>query len=182
MQFKFDLKCIEPPSQGTIDLFSRIVRRSDSGAMVPLGNYLAAVTASRISGVHEIPGIVVITWGHGSDYTAFGSILDALKNVDNFGGDWNPEGFGIKLNEEQNLNWISAFPAGDLTEEIYNDLSPAVNAESIGEVLKIWREQIVEPSGIDDSLTFFVLGISHDEQSAQHIIDSVSVAIDEQFG
>jgi hypothetical protein len=175
--FAFDLIAIEPPSAATLALLSMAVKRKDTGEMVALGKFLAAVTASRMYSPSFTPTVTVASWGKGASSSVFYQVIEALKLVGLCGGEWKAEGFGGEWEVGCSIQWVSAYAVAESTDSTYLELSPAANADKVRRVMDAWLHHIVRPVAKDDALSFMIVATAKTPELADAIKESAKLQL-----
>jgi hypothetical protein len=175
--FAYDLIAIDPPSAATIGLLNMPVKRKDTGDMVALGQFLAAVTASRMYTPSLTPAVSVVSWGQGADSSVFYQIIDALKLIGLCGGEWKAEGLGSEFEAGCSIQWVSAYAVAESTDSTYLEISPAANADKVQGVMDAWLHHIVRPVAKDDALSFMIVATAKTPELAEEIKEAAKTCL-----
>jgi len=175
--YVFDLMGVEPPSRATLDLLNMPVTRKDTGEMVALGKFLAAVTASRMYTPSFTPAVTAVSWGKGADSSVFYQMIEALKLVGLCGGEWKAEGLGGEWEAGCSIQWVSAYAVAESTDSTYLELSPAANADKVQGVMNAWLHHIVRPVAKDDALSFMIVATAKRPELADAIKESAKLQL-----
>jgi hypothetical protein len=167
--FVFDLIAVEPPSRATLDLLNMPVKRKDTGDMVALGQFLAAVTASRMYTPSLTPAVTVVSWGQGAVSSVFYQIIEALNLIGLCGGEWKAEGLGGEFEAGCSIQWVSAYAVAESTDLTYLEISPAANTDKVQGVMDAWLHHIVRPVAKDDALSFMIVATAKTPELAEEI-------------
>ena len=175
--FVFDLIAVEPPTAATLALLGMPVKRKDTGEMVALGKFLAAVTASRMYTPTFTPAVTVVSWGKGADSSVFYQMIEALKLVGLCGGEWKAEGLGGEWEAGCSIQWVSSYAVAESTDSTYLDLSSAANADKVQGVMDAWLHHIVRPVAKDDALSFMIVATAKTPELADAIKESAKLQL-----
>lgn len=175
--FAYDLIAVDPPSAATIGLLKMPVKRKDTGEMVALGQFLAAVTASRMYTPSFTPAVTVVSWGQGADSSLFYQIIEALKLIGLCGGEWKAEGLGGEFEAGCSIQWVSAYAVAESTDSTYLEISPAANADKVQGVMDAWLNHIVRPVAKDDALSFMIVATAQTSELAEDIKEAAKACV-----
>lgn len=175
--FVFDLIAVEPPSAATLALLEMPVKRKDTGKMVALGQFLAAVTASRMHTPSLTPAVTVVSWGKGADSSVFYQVVEALTLVGLCGGEWKAEGLGGEFETGCSIQWVSAYAVAESTDSTYLEISPAANADKVQAAMDAWLHHIVQPVGKNDALSFMIVATAKTSALADAIKESAKLQL-----
>ena len=175
--FAYDLIAVDPPSDATVGLLNMPVKRKDTGEMVALGQFLAAVTASRMYTSSLTPAVTVVSWGQGADSSVFYQIIEALKLIGLCGGEWKAEGLGREFEAGCSIQWVSAYAVAESTDSTYLEISPAANADKAQGVMDAWLHHIVRPVAKDDALSFMIVATAKTPELAEEIKEAAKVCL-----
>jgi hypothetical protein len=176
--YVFDLISLEQPSRASLDLLNMPVKRKDTGEMVALGEFLAAVTAAQMFTASGTPAVTALAWGKMADSSVFYQMISALKLIGLCGAEWNAEGVGWEWDSGRFLQWVSAYAVAESTETTYLEVSPVANGDKVQSVMDAWVGHIVQPVTKDDPLSIMIIAVATTPELAHEIKEAAKASLE----